>query len=74
MINDPVNTHTIPTKFARKTVVFDEKYHWLIYKPGHNIRQPNPCTDCNRVFYGDDGKMILKLHRIINHIRVINYG
>ena len=73
-MNDPTNIRTVPAKWAKKNVVYDKKYHWVLYKPSQDECQPNPCVDCNRVFYGDDGKTILKLHRIINHVRVITHG
>ena len=65
----------IPKKWNKEVVVYNKTYKWMLYKPDkQRTLVAEPCLDCSRIFYGDDGKMILKLHRIINHVRVITHG
>lgn len=68
-MNDPTNMATVPSKWKNTTIVYDEKYHWMVYRPNRDLNKPSPCADCSKIFYGDDGKIILKLHRILNHAR-----
>ena len=70
---DTVNITPVPTKWARTTVIYNKKYHWMVYKPNRDLNMPIPCADCNKIFYGDDGKIVLQLHRILNHVRDITW-
>ena len=58
----------IPKKWNKETVVYNNTYKWMLYKPDKNrTLVTEPCLDCARTFYGSDGKIVLTLHKIIHH-------
>ena len=66
----------IPKKWNKEVVVYNKTYRWMLYKPDkERTLVAEQCQDCKRLFYGSDGKLILTLHRIINHAKeVMVYG
>ena len=73
MTEDRGDKLDIPKNLVNKRIIYDEKYKWMMYKP--NQTKPlssDPCPDCNRIFYGNNGETTLKLHKIIVHMRDVS--
>jgi len=67
----------IPDKWRNESVTFDEKHKWYPVRntERYESRVQIPCTECDRIFFGSrDGVIELKLHLILQHMRVITHG
>lgn len=67
----------IPEKWSKRMVAYDDKHKWfpVIGRERKESWVSIPCTECNKVFYGSqDGVIELKLHLILQHMKVITHG
>lgn len=67
----------IPDKWRNESVTFDEEYKWYPVRDieRREARVQIPCTECDKIFFGArDGEIELKLHLILQHMKVITHG